>query len=405
MKKNIFRLISYNKLFAILFFTFTSNTFGQVIGVNTEFNTTSYCRNPGISTPIKIEFTYVAGTSLFTLEISDNNGVFPTTPVIISSTSILDPLIVNKRSFSYVMPSNIVGGTGYKFRVTGTASNITNSVSTTNDIDLRFQSYTNALTYNNNRTTINFCGGGSFLTIDPIGFPNLTYKWFKGAVTGTLIPGETGPSLFIDGTTTLPQGGIYYAEIDYGNCPNPQIQINVIFPGGSFATIFSTQGTTLTTGQLTDLKVTPLSVGETYKWYKDGVVIASATSAIYTTGAAGTYKCLVINSTCEGFTNPLTLVVVPPPPPNSLGAIPNLVSPNNDGVNDYWQLEPTDYGPNTNTDITIVSSQGETVLKTNSYTNNWPVQTIDFGAINPVYYYIISKQGQDERKGSITLIK
>ena len=58
-----------------------------------------------------------------------------------------------------------------------------------------------------------------------------------------------------------------------------------------------------------------------------------------------------------------------------------------------------------NTEVTIISSQGELVLKTNNYQNNWPENEIMFKDINPVYYYIITPQNNKVRKGSITLIK
>ena len=398
MKKNTFSLICYKNLLILLLFILTCKGFGQITFVNTGV---LYCRDiSNQSIPVIINFQFASGTTPFTLEVSDNMGVSFTVVTGLSPTiSGLNGI------YNFIMPSNF-RGVNYRFRVTGTSNLGVSNNLTTNVTELNFRGYTSALTYNNNVTTINFCGGGSFLRVDEsvIGIPNLVYRWYKGIPsTGVLITGETGPTLFIDGVTRT--AGTYYAEIDYGTCPTTSTSsINVIFPGGSFATIFSTLGTTITNGLITDLKVTPLLTGETYQWYLNGILITGATNAIYSTGVAGTYKCLVVNSSCQGFTNPLTLNFVVAPTLN-FGAIPNVVSPNNDGVNDFWDLEQSDYGPNTNTDITIVSAQGEMVVKTDSYTNNWPSQTITFGAINPVYYYIISKQGQDTRKGSITLIK
>jgi gliding motility-associated-like protein len=397
MKKNTFSLICYKNLLILLFLIVASKGIGQVNSINVG---PSFCRDASNQTiPIPVVFGFVSGTTGFSLEVSDANGNNFNTVIG------LNPVTLPSNRFNFIMPSTY-RGFGYKFRVK--SLNPPSSIES-NATVLFFRGYTPVLTYIPDVPNINFCGGGSFLRVDesPIGIPNLIYRWYKGSFslgTGVLIPNQTSSTLFIDNITLT--AGTYYAEIDYGPC-NPTINnsINVIFPGGSFATIFSTLGLTLTTGQITDLKVTPLSSGETYQWYLNNNLIVGATSAIYPTGVAGTYKCLVINSSCQGFTSPLTLNVVSPQPLNSAGAIQNVVSPNGDGKNDTWELEQLDYGPNTNTEITIVSSQGETVLKTNAYTNNWPTQTIDFGAINPVYYYIISKQGQDDKKGSITLIK
>ena len=397
MKKNTFSLICYKNLLILLFLIFAFKGFGQVNSVTTI--SPYYCRSAlNQNTAFAINFTFIVGTTNFLLDVSDANGNSFTPTGLTATTSGLGG------SFSFIMPTNF-RGTGYIFRV---KSSNPVYLKDSNPIELNFRGYTTALTYNNNVTTINFCGGGSFLRVDEgvIGIPNLIYKWYKIGPPDTLIVGETGSTLFIDGITRT--AGTYRAVIDYGICnPTSTSDIVVTFPSGSFATIFSTLGTTITNGQTTNLNVTPISPlpGETYQWYKDDILITLlGNGPTYIANSAGTYKCLVINSSCQGFTNSITLNFVKDIPTNT-GPIPNVVSPNNDGVNDYWDLEQSDYGPNTNTDITIVSAQGETVIKTNAYTNNWPSQTLNFGAINPVFYYIISKQGQDARKGSITLIK
>jgi len=52
-----------------------------------------------------------------------------------------------------------------------------------------------------------------------------------------------------------------------------------------------------------------------------------------------------------------------------------------------------------------MSAQGDTVLKTTDYQNNWPINQLDFKEINPVYYYIITTESNQIRKGSITVVK
>jgi len=84
--------------------------------------------------------------------------------------------------------------------------------------------------------------------------------------------------------------------------------------------------------------------------------------------------------------------------------IPNLISPNNDGINDTWVI-PQVYVAGTNTQVVILSSQGKVMLQTNNYQNNWPENQIDFNAVNPVYYYIITTATNKTKKGSITVVK
>ena len=84
--------------------------------------------------------------------------------------------------------------------------------------------------------------------------------------------------------------------------------------------------------------------------------------------------------------------------------IPNLISPNNDGINDTWIL-PQEYVSGTNTEILLLNSRGEIALQTNNYQNNWPENALDFKSVNPIYYYIITTQDNKVKKGSITVVK
>jgi len=55
--------------------------------------------------------------------------------------------------------------------------------------------------------------------------------------------------------------------------------------------------------------------------------------------------------------------------------------------------------------VIIMTSQGKIVLQTNDYQNNWPQNQLEFNAINPVYYYIITEPNKEPKKGSITIVK
>jgi hypothetical protein len=76
--------------------------------------------------------------------------------------------------------------------------------------------------------------------------------------------------------------------------------------------------------------------------------------------------------------------------------IPNYISPNNDGVND-WIL-PQEYVSGSNTEIVLLNSRGEVALQTNNYQNNWPENELDFKSVNPIYYYIITTTDNKVKK-------
>lgn len=85
--------------------------------------------------------------------------------------------------------------------------------------------------------------------------------------------------------------------------------------------------------------------------------------------------------------------------------IPNVVSPNNDGINDQWVL-PNIYAFNPDVEVTIYSPAGKVVLRTTEYQNNWPESTLTYSFNKPVFYYRIVKEGKEVvRQGTITLIR
>ncbi len=84
--------------------------------------------------------------------------------------------------------------------------------------------------------------------------------------------------------------------------------------------------------------------------------------------------------------------------------IPNLISPNGDGINDTWVI-PQEYSVGSNAKIEIRNSNGELVFTSDNYLNNWPESPIEFKYINPVFYYFIKAQYGATKKGSITIVK
>ncbi|QYS87308.1 gliding motility-associated C-terminal domain-containing protein [Flavobacterium oreochromis] len=84
--------------------------------------------------------------------------------------------------------------------------------------------------------------------------------------------------------------------------------------------------------------------------------------------------------------------------------IPNVISPNDgNNVNDTWIL-PTEYKSDL-IEILILDSYGKEVFRMKNYDDSWPSTTIEFKDVNPIYYYIISKDGNPLKKGSLTVLK
>ncbi|WP_396601281.1 gliding motility-associated C-terminal domain-containing protein [Algibacter sp. R77976] len=218
-----------------------------------------------------------------------------------------------------------------------------------------------------------------------------TYQWFKD---GEAIPGETNQMYETN------DSGEYSVSIDLGNCMT-SASINLENTGftssidvDDFVNVDEDEPLTVT--------ITTTANNPVYKWYLNGGLIDGANSNIFNVKQTGTYKAIVTQTTgCNASTEFSFTVRLAFP---SFDVIPNLISPNGDGINDTW-LIPRKYTSGTNTEVIILSSQGKVVFNTNNYLNNWPESQLDYTSITPVYYYIITTSDGKSKKGSITVVK
>lgn len=90
-------------------------------------------------------------------------------------------------------------------------------------------------------------------------------------------------------------------------------------------------------------------------------------------------------------------------PPNY--KLPNIISPNNDGSNDYWDISPL--GDQGNWQLTISDRQGKQVYFTENYQNDWNgtdlTGTTFYNGV--YYYYLVNKKSGIIFKGYIQLIR
>lgn len=229
-----------------------------------------------------------------------------------------------------------------------------------------------------------------------------SYQWYLKDVR---IEGATSRTYVTD------KPGLYEVKVDLGTCVSNAI-INLQELNFS-STINVAAVSMIAKGEMQKVITTTTATNPSYKWYVDGNLIVGGSSPNYETDNEGDYKVVITqNSGCIAsnefkFTIKKSLPVTPPvTPPVAIDVInlPNIVSPNGDGINDTWII-PQEYTSGTNTELIIVSSSGQQVLKTKDYQNNWPENKIDFKNVNPVYYYIITTQDNYVKKGSITIIK
>ena len=141
-------------------------------------------------------------------------------------------------------------------------------------------------------------GGTAVFSVVATGAAPLSYQWYKD---GVAIAGATGTSLTLAGVTTADAGGY---DVEVSNSCNSTTSNRVSLVVHGTPTIAQQpESKSANTGNTVTLSVaaagaTPL----TYQWWRDGVIISGATSAIYTITDAriedsGNYS-VVIDSPC-----------------------------------------------------------------------------------------------------------
>jgi gliding motility-associated-like protein len=82
--------------------------------------------------------------------------------------------------------------------------------------------------------------------------------------------------------------------------------------------------------------------------------------------------------------------------------IPNIITPNGDGINDVFELTP--YLP-PGTGVTVYNRWGNEVFQSDNYQNNWAGITTFGAKANPgVYFYIIKFPQGLVKKGTLTIV-
>lgn len=218
-----------------------------------------------------------------------------------------------------------------------------------------------------------------------------SYQWFKD---GELIENAT------DQTYNTNQSGFYTVNIDLGGCStSASIDLDTM----TFTSNLNVEDEfSLSSGETVTVNISTDADAPTFQWILNDTIIPGETNNSLIVNQTGDYRVVITQTNGCETSNTLGFSVTEPFP--AVENIPNVISPNNDGVNDTWVI-PKKYVSGTNTIVTIMSSRGQVVLQTNNYLNNWPQESLSSTSINSVYYYVIKAENNQTKKGSITVLK
>ena len=260
-----------------------------------------------------------------------------------------------------------------------------------------------------NRVTVTEATSGSTTSINsslgnpfcPSGGPTIlattlgnSYQWF---LNGEAISGATNQTY----ETTL--SGTYSVSIDLGSCVT---SASIDLESEMFISSLNIEDeNSMEFGDTLYVVVSTSAENPEFQWYLNDVIIVGANEDSYDATEYGNYKVIISQTIGCIVSDELLFEIIEPidPFPN-VDNIPNLISPNGDGINDTWII-PNQYVSGTNTEVIIMNSYGKVVFNTTDYQNNWPENAIDFKSVNPVYYYVITTQDNKTKKGSITIVK
>jgi len=227
------------------------------------------------------------------------------------------------------------------------------------------------------------CDGASTTLTVQTSETGLNYQW---QLDGVDISGETSAVI------TVSQTGEYTIVATNSAPCSSMLSVTV---SSSSATVNPIVGdTTLCIGSSNILSVSSEDSSTTFQWLLDGVDISEATSSTYEASEIGEYSVVATNSDECTATVSVTLT-------EESCVIPNAISPNNDGKNDFFEVAWLVVK-----NIQIFNRYGTKVYEKDNYTNEFEGLSDNKKELpDGTYFYSMQTEERGELTGWIYIIR
>jgi gliding motility-associated-like protein len=141
--------------------------------------------------------------------------------------------------------------------------------------------------------------------------------------------------------------------------------------------------------------------GSTFQWVTGNKIVAENETGRLVTAPAKTttYRVLVTAPTGCVFTDSLRVEVAPGDMHAGTKNIPNIFTPNYDGLNDYFEVQLPEEGPY---NLEVFDRDGKLVFAQKRYDNRWNASRLASGT----YFYIITTPRENKTyKGWVEILR
>ncbi len=250
-----------------------------------------------------------------------------------------------------------------------------------NDLNIRLSKNT-SLEITSNGTIL--CEGADAIVFNSSeNLAGETFEWLKdGAIIDTSSE-----------TITADEIGIYQLIIRTNDCPIVSNEVTVRAFDESLLVLDSPEDIIIIEGET---EAVTASGAESYEWFDTNNTLLG-TQDSYNFELEGEYLLVANFGNCT--INRVITVTY-----RDTFSIPNVITANGDGINDLWVL-PNTYSRDENVLVTIYDERGKEVFSQSNYENNWPQSTTSFNKQNMIFYYRVTRGGENLKQGTITVIR